>query len=127
MSGCKMLGGAILVSVSSSIFHVFLERSLLELLPDIDPKIILGAGAAKLRHVVVEIANGDSARATKLLGLVEEAYNRACKRVFIGSLVVICLAVIGSAGVGWREIRVKDGKNADNGRDMRLLKLRRKA
>lgn len=127
MSGCKMLGGAIFVSISSSIFHVILERSLLELLPDVDSKIILGAGAAKLRVVVVEISGGDSMKAKKYLELVEEAYNRACKRVFIGALVVSCLAVIGSAGVGWKKIRVKAGKDADNAKGMKLMKLLRKA
>lgn len=115
MSGCKMLGGAIFVSISSSVFHVYVERSLLELLPDVDPKIVLGAGAAKLREVVVEIAGGDSARTTEMLGLVEEAYNRACRRVFVRALIVSCLAVIGSAGVSWKEIRVKEKKNTDNG------------
>jgi hypothetical protein len=36
------------------------------------------------------------------------------------------LAVIGSAGVGWKEIRPKRGKNDDNRRGIRLLKLLRK-
>ncbi|KFZ07764.1 hypothetical protein V502_09752 [Pseudogymnoascus sp. VKM F-4520 (FW-2644)] len=107
MSGCKMLGGAICISVSSCVFHAFLGRSLLELLPDIDPNIIIGAGAAKLRDVVVQIAGDDAARATELLGLVEEAYNRACRRVFIGAPVVSSFAVVGSAGVGWKEIKDK--------------------
>jgi predicted MFS family arabinose efflux permease len=126
MSGCKMLGGAICISVSSCVFHAFLTRSLLELLPDIDPNIIIGAGASRLTNVVVEIAGDDSARAAALLVLVEEAYNRACRRVFIGALVVSGLAAIGSSGVGWEEIRVKDKKNAENEQDIRLSKLWRR-
>ncbi|OBT64810.1 hypothetical protein VE03_06557 [Pseudogymnoascus sp. 23342-1-I1] len=124
MSGCKVLGGAICISVSSCIFHAFLERSLLELLPEINPNIIIAAGAAKLKDVVVGIAEDDSARATELLGLVEEAYNRACRKVFIGALVVSSLAVIGSVGVEWKEIRVKEKRNAENGHGIRLPKLR---
>ncbi|KFX90688.1 hypothetical protein V490_06332 [Pseudogymnoascus sp. VKM F-3557] len=126
MSGCKMLGGAICISVSSCVFHAFLTRSLLELLPDIDPNIIIGAGASRLTNVVVEITGGDSARAAAVLVLVEEAYNRACRRVFIGALVVSSLAVIGSLGVGWEEIRVKDKNNAENEQDIRLSKLWRR-
>lgn len=125
MSGCKMLGGAIFISVSSCVFHTFLERNLVELLPDIDPNIIIVAGAAKLRDVVIGIAGNDSARETELLGLVEEAYNRACRRVFIGALVISSMAVIGSAGVVWKEIRVKERKNIENGHGIRLPKLRR--
>lgn len=75
--------------------------------------------------MVVEITGDDSTRATELLVLVEEAYNRACRRVFTGALVVSSLAVIGSAGVGWKEMRVKEKKNVENGQSMRLLKLRR--
>ncbi|KAL5348237.1 hypothetical protein ACLOAV_006718 [Pseudogymnoascus australis] len=125
MSGCKMLGGAIFISVSSCVFHTILERNLVQLLPDIDPNIIIVAGAAKLRDVVVGTAGNDSARATELLGMVEEAYNRACRRVFIGALVISSMAVISSAGVRWKEIRVKEKKNVENGRGIRLPKLRR--
>jgi hypothetical protein len=126
MSGCKILGGAICISVSSCVFHAFLTRSLLELLPDIDPNIIIGAGASRLKNVVVEITGDDLARAAAVLVLVEEAYNRACRRVFIGALVVSSLAVIGSSGVGCEEIRVKDKKNAENKQDIRLSKLWRR-
>ncbi|KFZ05414.1 hypothetical protein V501_08382 [Pseudogymnoascus sp. VKM F-4519 (FW-2642)] len=123
MSGSKVLGGAILISVSACVFHASLERSLLELLPDINPNIIIRAGAAKLRDVVGEIAGDDSARATELLGLVEESYNRACRRVFIGALVVSSLAVIASAGVEWKEIRPVEKKDVENGHGISLPKL----
>ncbi|OBT92550.2 hypothetical protein VE01_09472 [Pseudogymnoascus verrucosus] len=123
MSGGKVLGGAILISVLACVFHASLERSLLELLPDINPNIIIRAGAAKLRDVVGEIAGDDSARATELLGLVEESYNRACRRVFIGALVVSSLAVIASAGVEWKEMRPVEKKDVENGHGIRLPKL----
>ncbi|ELR04444.1 hypothetical protein GMDG_06757 [Pseudogymnoascus destructans 20631-21] len=123
MSGSKVLGGAILIPVSACVFHAYLERSLLELLPDINPSIIIRAGAAKLRDVVVEIARGDSARVTELLGLVEESYNRACRRVFIGALVVSSLAVIASAGVEWKELSLKEKKDVEKGQGVRLPKL----
>ncbi|KFY42342.1 hypothetical protein V494_02469 [Pseudogymnoascus sp. VKM F-4513 (FW-928)] len=125
MAGCKVLGGAICISVSSCVFHAFLERSLLELLPNIDTNIITSAGASKLRDVVAEIAGDDSTRAAELLTLVEEAYNRACRKAFIGALVVSSLAVISSAGVGWKEIRFKEKKSEDNMHGIRLLKFRK--
>ncbi|OBT88111.1 hypothetical protein VE02_03545 [Pseudogymnoascus sp. 03VT05] len=123
MSGSKVLGGAILISVSACVFHASLEQSLLELLPDANQNIIIRAGAARLKDVVVEIAGDDSARAIELLGLVEESYNRACRRVFIGALVVSSLAMIASAGVEWKEIRLEEKKDVEKGHGIRLPKL----
>ena len=101
MSGLKLLGGAIFLSAASTTFNNRLVANLRTMAPSLDPQIVISAGATNLRSTVP----------AAMLEDVIEAYNATLRRVFLISLVLSCLALLGSLGTEWRPIEVK-GKNS---------------
>ncbi len=91
MSGLKLLGGAIFVSAASTTFNNNLYSNLRKMVPSLDPQVVIDAGATDLRSKVPAAVLGD----------VIEAYNATIRRVFIISVVLSCLALLGSIGTEW--------------------------
>ena len=102
MSGLKLLGGAIFVSAASTTFNNRLIANLKTMVPSLDPQIVVSAGATNLRRTVPPAVLGD----------VIEAYNATLRRVFLISVVLSCLALLGSLGTEWKRIKGK-GKNGN--------------
>jgi len=97
----QTMGGAIFVSVAQTAFTNKLVSSLRTHVPTLDPAVVLGSGAAGLREVVGK----------EWIGGVLLAYNEAVTRVFVVSLVMACLTVVGALGMEWRS--VKEGKEKE--------------
>jgi len=96
MSGCKLLGGAMFLSVGSSVFSQHLQKNLSNI-PGLNVQAVVAAGATGLQTSVP----------AALLPQAREAYNDALKHVFVVSLGLSCLAILGALLVEWRPIKKK--------------------
>lgn len=103
MSGCKLFGGAIFLSVGSSVFSQHLVSNLRAIGQGLDADAVVSAGATRLASVVPPA----------LLPQVEEAYNSALRQVFVVSLCLSCLSVLTAAAVEWKPVKEKE-TNASN-------------
>ena len=92
------LGGTIFASASDNVFDTRLVQDLARMVPDLNPQLILSAGATGFRQVV-----GDAE-----YPLVLVAYNDAVIKTFQIGLILACLCAIGVAGVEWK--RAQTGK-----------------
>ena len=70
----------------------------MKMVPSLDPQFVIDAGATDLRSKVPAAVLGD----------VIEAYNATIRRVFIISVVLSCLALLGSIGTEWIPIGGKE-------------------
>ena len=114
MSGLKLLGGAIFVSAASTAFNNRLDANLRAMVPSLDPQIVISAGATNLRSAVPHAVLGD----------VIEAYNATLRRVFLISVVLSCLALLGSLGTEWKPIKGR-GNNGKKIESVRVEKGRK--
>lgn len=104
MSGLKLLGGAIFVSAASTTFNNRLIANLRTMVPSLDTQIVISAGATNLRSTVPAAVLGD----------VIEAYNATLRRVFLISVVLSCLALLGSLGTEWKPIKGQREKGKES-------------
>ena len=116
MSGLKLLGGAIFVSAASTTFNNRLDANLRAMVPSLDPQVVISAGAMNLRSTVPSAVLGD----------VIEGYNATLRRVFLISVVLSCLALLGSLETEWIPIKGK-GKNGTEIQSVRMEKGRGKS
>jgi hypothetical protein len=93
----QLFGGAIFVSAGNNIFNTRLVSNLLKQVPDLDPQIVISAGATGLRKVV-------SAQDYTAVLL---AYNDALIKAFQIGLILSCLSAIGAAAVEWKSVKDK--------------------
>jgi MFS family permease len=93
----QLFGGAIFVSAGNNIFNTRLVSNLLKQVPDLDPQIVISAGATGLRNVV-------SAQDYPAVLL---AYNDALIKAFQIGLILSCLSAIGAAAVEWKSVKNK--------------------
>ena len=92
------LGGTIFASASNNVFVTRLVQDLASMVPDLNPQVILSAGATGFRQVVGQAE----------YPLVLVAYNGAVIKTFQVGLILACLCAIGVAGVEWK--RAPTGK-----------------
>ena len=93
------LGGALSVSIAQNIFSNTLLQQLQEKVPQLNPLLIISAGATHVRDVV---------QSPQLLEPVLEAYDAALTRAFILPIAMACLAFLVSLLFEWKSIK---GKN----------------
>jgi MFS family permease len=93
----QLFGGAIFVSAGNNIFNTRLVSNLLKQVPDLDPQVVISAGATGLRKVV-------SAQDYPAVLL---AYNDALIKAFQIGLILSCLSAIGAAAVEWKSVKDK--------------------
>lgn len=96
----QTVGGAIFVSVGQTSFNNKLLSSLHNHVPNLNPEIIIGSGAAGFRKPV------DDVDPRSLPGVLL-AYNEAITSVFIVAVVMACLTMMGSLGMEWRSVKGK--------------------
>lgn len=97
----QLLGGTILVSAANNVFVTKLVGELRRTVPDLDPDIVLKAGASGLNHVVNKTD----------YPLVIHAYNAALTKTFQIALIVSCLGAIGVLGVEWKRGSTKEAND----------------
>lgn len=93
----QTLGGALFVSVSQNVFTNKLTNLLAQNVPDLDPNIVLSAGATSLQSSVPR----------EFLQGVIISYNDALVRVFIVATVMAALSLIGSLLTEWKSVKGK--------------------
>ncbi|KAI4121179.1 MAG: hypothetical protein LQ338_006514 [Usnochroma carphineum] len=105
----QTLGGAIFVSAAENIFTNNLLTNLQRALPQIDPALVLAAGATELRKVVEGQGLGAGA-----VGKAVEAYSEALVKALQMAAGLACLTVLGAVGMEWRSVK-EEGKGEGGG------------
>ncbi|RJE18500.1 MFS toxin efflux pump [Aspergillus sclerotialis] len=100
----RSLGGAIFVSAGENVFSNQIASGMLSQVPELDPSIVLQAGATNLQRTVTQATSGQADVVARVL----KVYNDAILQAFLVGLVLACVSVIGAIGVEWRT--VKDSK-----------------
>jgi hypothetical protein len=95
MSGCKLFGGAMFLSVGSSVFSQHLQSNLEAIDGGLNVQAVIAAGATYLSTSVPP----------NLLVQVKDAYNDALRHVFVVSVTLSCIAVLGALGVEWKPVK----------------------
>ena len=94
----QTLSGAVFLAVSQSVLSNGLVSHIQEKIPDLDPAMIVAAGATGIRNLVT----------AEQLPLVLEAYNSAVRDVFIMAVALGGASFIATLGFEWKSIK---GKN----------------
>lgn len=93
----QTLSGALLVSVGQVILTNELQNDLRKQLPQLDPKVIIEAGATAFRGFI---------DATDLPKAVQ-AYSDTLGKVFYVAVALSCLSIVGSLLVEWKSVKGK--------------------
>jgi hypothetical protein len=91
------LGGAIAISVAQNIFSNGLTANLPHTAPDVNPSVVINAGAAYLRKAVTK---------AQLPGVLL-AYMDGLRQAFVISIAVGCIATICACFVEWKSVKGK--------------------
>ncbi|KAJ7661537.1 major facilitator superfamily transporter [Mycena polygramma] len=100
MMFAQTLGGALFVSVAQNVFQNKLAAGLAASVPNVNPAIVLKAGATSLRTAI------DAAD----LPAVLEVYNTALVSAFYVSIAMACLSLVGALAIEWKSVK---GKNVE--------------
>ncbi|KAJ6465952.1 major facilitator superfamily domain-containing protein, partial [Mycena vitilis] len=100
MMFAQTLGGALFVSVAQNVFQNKLAAGLAAAVPDVDPALVLKAGATSLRTAV----------GAADLPEVLEVYNTALVSAFYVSIAMACLSLVGALAIEWKSVK---GKNVE--------------
>ena len=96
----QTLGGAIFVSAAQNVFTNTLLTNLQHSLPEINPELVLSAGATALRKVVEGQGLGKEAVAR-----AAEAYSGALVKAFQMATGLACVTIIGAVGMEWKSVK----------------------
>lgn len=91
------LGGAVSLAIAQNVFINGLAENVPKYAPDVDPRVVITAGATFVRQVVP---------AASLQGVLE-AYTKAITGAFMISIVVGALAFGISFGMEWKSVKGK--------------------
>ena len=91
------LGGAIFVSVAQNVFTNALLDGVKQVVPDLNPAIVLATGATALKNVIPH----------QFLAGVQEAYNNAIVHAFYAGVSMGALSIIGSSLMEWKSVKGK--------------------
>ncbi|KAI4226643.1 MAG: hypothetical protein L6R36_003009 [Xanthoria steineri] len=96
----QTLGGAIFVSAAQNVFTNTLLTNLQHSLPEINPELVLSAGATALRKVIEGQGLGKEAVAR-----AAEAYSGALVKAFQMATGLACVTIIGAVGMEWKSVK----------------------
>ena len=91
----QLLGGSLFVSVGNNIFTNNLIQNLLREIPNLDPQVVINAGATNLKNAV------DASSISQVL----IAYNAALTKTYQVSLILACLSIIGAVFIEWKSVK----------------------
>ena len=100
----QTLGGALFVAVAQTVFQNGVVRAAKELVPGIDPLLLLATGATQLRDFLKKIEKQDE------LPLVLEVYMVGLKDAFRVSVGLAAAAVVTTIFVEWKSIKSEQSK-----------------
>ncbi|KAL8990446.1 MAG: hypothetical protein Q9177_000896 [Variospora cf. flavescens] len=96
----QTLGGAIFVSAAQNVFTNELLTTLAQSLPEINPELVLSAGATALRSLIEAQGLGSEA-----VEKAAEAYSGALVRAFQMATGLACVTIIGAVGMEWKSVK----------------------
>ncbi|CAM1511655.1 Fc.00g091680.m01.CDS01 [Cosmosporella sp. VM-42] len=99
----QTLAGTVFISVAENVFQSELIKQLHKIVPDVDPKFVLGSGASHLREAM------GKEYPTEVDGIFD-AYNKALQQVFLIALILACLGAFGTAGMRWTSLKKGEPK-----------------
>ena len=105
----QTLGGALFVAVAQTVFQNGVIRAAKELVPGIDPLLLLATGATQLRDFLKKIEKPDE------LPLVLEVYMAGLRDAFRVSVGLAAAAVVATIFVEWRSIKSEQSKGKSGG------------
>jgi MFS family permease len=91
------LGGAVSLAIAQNVFINGLAENVPKYAPDVDPRVVIGAGATFVRQVV---------KPESLQGVLE-AYTKAITQAFLISVVVGAIAFVASLGMELKSVKGK--------------------
>lgn len=100
----QTLGGALFVAVAQTVFQNSVVRAAKELVPDIDPALVLSTGATQLRAALTKIGKQDE------LPEVLQAYMVGLKDAFRVAVGLASVAVLAAIFVEWKSIHSEKSK-----------------
>jgi hypothetical protein len=98
----RSLGGAVFVSVGQNIFSSHIVSGIQARVPELNPSVILQAGATEVQQTVERAVSGE---ADGVVTLVLEVYNEAIVQTFVLALALACISILGAIGVEWRTVK----------------------
>ena len=108
----QTLAGTVFISVAQNVFQSSLIKQLHKIVPDVDPAVVLGAGASHLREAMEE-------KYPTEVDAIFKAYNNALQQVFLLSLILACLTALGSGGMKWTSLKkAKEEQKAEQKEDI---------
>ena len=93
----QTIGGALFISVAENIFTNRLISNLVARVPDVDPQIVVNAGATSLAETI----------GAKDIREVLVAYNSAITQTWYVSVAMASLTIIGSLSMEWKSVKGK--------------------
>lgn len=100
----QTLGGALFVAVAQTVFQNGVVHAAKELVPDIDPGLLLATGATQLKDVLTKIGKQDE------LHEVLKVYMVGLKDAFRVSVGLASAAVLAALFVEWKSIKSEQSK-----------------
>ncbi|PLB38198.1 MDR family MFS transporter [Aspergillus candidus] len=97
----RSLGGAIFVSAGQNVFNSHIISGMLARVPELNPAIVLQSGASDLQQTVRQATLSQTGVVDRVLGV----YNDALVQVFLVTLVLACISIIGAVGVEWQTVK----------------------
>lgn len=93
----QTLGGALFVSIADSVENNALISQLEAVVPDLDPSVVIRAGATNIKNVVP---------AADLSGVIV-AYNTAIMHTFYVGLAMAVVSILGAVALEWKSVKGK--------------------
>ncbi|GJN66154.1 hypothetical protein PLIIFM63780_003622 [Purpureocillium lilacinum] len=93
----QSLGGALFVTAGQTVFSNRLTAFVMEYAPQVDPGVVLDAGATKIRDII----------AAEYLDGVVHAFNSALSNCFLVSAATAAAAITGAVLVEWKSVKGK--------------------
>ena len=97
MMFAQTLGGAIFISVAQNVFTQRLIANLKQVVPDLNPELVLNVGATSLKNAVPK----------RFYSGVQHAYNDSIMNTFYVAVAMAALSILGAAALEWRSIKGK--------------------
>lgn len=94
----QSLSGTVFLSVAENVFQTQVVKQLHQIVPSVDPEIVLHTGASQL-HAAMRAEYPD-----EVDGILK-AYNNALQQVFLIAVVLACLTVFGLVGMEWKSLK----------------------
>lgn len=93
----QTLGGALFISVAQNVFTNSLIKNLKEVVPGLDPQLVLTVGATSLRDAIPD----------QFLPGVQAAYNDTLMNTFYVSAAMATVSIFGAVAFEWKSVKGK--------------------